>query len=211
MDCAFEECTSLTNVQIGPCLEAINRSAFARCTALKSVAIADGALKDPERVGSYVFSGCNSLESVVVPAYVPYDDEDWFGDKLPDGMALTEVGDTDVMPCIEVSNLNDFKLDESIVKSRRTEAIDVYVGCRICSPATGETRVMLMDSETREKVIVRIYSRGAKRWYSVRPKGYHTKSLECYSTQRDAKGSKYWPVFSALLAYGRKEASAIRD
>lgn len=63
-----------------------------------------------------------------------------------------------------------------------------------------------MDSETMEKVIVRIYSRGAKRWYSVRPKGYHTKSLECYSTQRDAKGSKYWPVFSALLAYERKEA-----
>lgn len=61
--CAFDDCMSLTSIEIPDSVTDIEFSAFNDCTGLISVTIGKGVLN----IENYVFSRCTRLESIVIP------------------------------------------------------------------------------------------------------------------------------------------------
>ena len=59
---AFEDCTSLTSIEIPDSVTSIDRYAFSGCTSLTSVTIPDSVTS----IGSSAFFGCTSLTSVTI-------------------------------------------------------------------------------------------------------------------------------------------------
>ena len=60
---AFEECVSLTSVNIPDSVTSIGNSAFSDCTSLTSVTIPDSVTN----IGGSAFRGCKSLTSITIP------------------------------------------------------------------------------------------------------------------------------------------------
>ena len=85
---AFQNCTSLTDVELSNGLTAIPNYAFTGCKALTSVVIPEGVTS----IGDYAFQNCSAMTSVDIPSTV-----NWLGKYDFDGCtALTEVGITDL-------------------------------------------------------------------------------------------------------------------
>lgn len=63
---AFENCISLTSINIPSSVSTIHASAFRGCTSLNSVTLNKGLLY----VGNNSFQNCSSLESIIIPATV---------------------------------------------------------------------------------------------------------------------------------------------
>ncbi|MDD6645919.1 MAG: leucine-rich repeat protein [Oscillospiraceae bacterium] len=62
-DCAFSDCTALSNIEFPATLEEIGSKVFTRCTSLKSVIIPDNV----ENIGEWTFGGCEKLTNVDLP------------------------------------------------------------------------------------------------------------------------------------------------
>ena len=62
-ECAFSDCTCLTNVTIPDSVTSIGDYAFERCTVMTSVTVPDSVTS----IGSNAFSYCTSLNTVTVP------------------------------------------------------------------------------------------------------------------------------------------------
>ena len=60
---AFEDCSSLTSINIPDSVTSISREAFSSCTSLTSITIPDSVTV----IGDYVFSRCSSLTSITIP------------------------------------------------------------------------------------------------------------------------------------------------
>ena len=65
---AFENCISLTNIDLPSSVTNIYASAFRGCTSLSSVTLNKGLLY----VGNNSFQNCSSLESIIIPATVSH-------------------------------------------------------------------------------------------------------------------------------------------
>lgn len=63
---AFEDCTSLTSVDLPKNVTQIGYSAFEDCTSLTDINLPEGLTV----IGSFAFSGCNSLISINIPSSV---------------------------------------------------------------------------------------------------------------------------------------------
>ena len=85
-NCAFEQCSKLTNVSIGEGVTSIGYYAFYNCSSLTSLTLGDGVTdigyeafyncssltsvtipSSVTSIGGYAFSGCSSLTSVTIP------------------------------------------------------------------------------------------------------------------------------------------------
>lgn len=77
---AFEECTSLVEVNIPDGVTAIEESAFQNCTNLTSITIPDSVTT----IGPWAFEGCDSLTSISIPKSV-----ERIEDALPYNESLT--------------------------------------------------------------------------------------------------------------------------
>lgn len=64
---AFQNCSSITRVAIPSFAVSIGNQAFSGCTALTSVTIADGILRN---IGYEAFKNCGSLTSITIPSSV---------------------------------------------------------------------------------------------------------------------------------------------
>jgi len=86
------------------------------------------------------------------------------------------------------------------------EAFDIYVGCRMQSPAIEDVWTLIpKNSVDAEELVARVYARGSAKTYSIAPNGSDDKPIESYSRQREAKNSKYWNVFAGLCEYARQK------
>lgn len=65
-DCAFADCTSLTDAAIPGSVTSIGRSAFQQCTALKNVTISNGVTS----IGNDAFCYCTDLRQLTIPGSV---------------------------------------------------------------------------------------------------------------------------------------------
>ena len=65
-DCAFYDCTSLSNIIIPESITEIGDHAFAFCTRLGRVIIPESVTK----IRARVFYGCSSLKSIIIPESV---------------------------------------------------------------------------------------------------------------------------------------------
>ena len=63
---AFENCTSLTSINLPRSVTTISASAFRGCTALERVSLSEGL----ESMGSSCFSNCSSLMAILIPTTV---------------------------------------------------------------------------------------------------------------------------------------------
>ena len=67
-NCAFENCSSIPEVEITADLLQIPNQCFKNCTSLRRAKLNDGL----EEILNYAFANCNSLEYVLIPASVTY-------------------------------------------------------------------------------------------------------------------------------------------
>ena len=215
----FSNCENLTEVVLPKTLQNLDCWTFSDCKALKHVEISYGALKSLARVSadmivltdkdgfllcSDVFNGC-PLEDVAIPDYLEAHLNRIFKNALPDDVKL-------VSATGEVKTWNRETPEDLIFFAKygfRTSEIDYwyesacdfYVGCRVQKPLRESRSVVIparyKDSDPRE-LVAKIYARGASKTYSI---SVGEEELESYSLQRDAKKSKFWPVFAALAAY----------
>ena len=65
-NCAFEQCSKLTNVSIGAGVTSIGYEAFYNCSSLTSLTLGDGVTD----IGYEAFCNCSSLTSVTIPSSV---------------------------------------------------------------------------------------------------------------------------------------------
>ena len=215
----FLDCNNLTEVVLPKSVQSLSCWVFKDCKNLKRVVISYGALRsieadDPAVVpkdasGAFICAdicaGC-ALQEVVVPDYLEVHLRRIFRDALPHDVKVV-VADGTVRPWQrETPKALAFFKKHGIhayeVKYSGEPAHDYYfAGCRMQSPAK-ETRSVVVpakykDGDARE-LVAEIYARGASKTYSI---SVGEEELESYSLQRDAKKSKFWPVFAALAAY----------
>ena len=79
-DDAFEDCSSLTSIEIPAGVTSIGDYAFSRCSNLENVTFAEGSLLTS--IGSSAFGYCSSLTSIEIPAGVTeLPDGGWYGSR----------------------------------------------------------------------------------------------------------------------------------
>lgn len=215
----FSKCSNLTEVVLPKTLQNLDCWTFSDCTALKHVEISYGALKSLARVSADmivlrdnkllvcddVFNGC-PLKDVVVPDYLEAHLIRIFKDALPDDVKIVsargEVKTWNRETPVDLVFFKKHGIHAYEIKYSGEPAHDYYfAGCRMQSPAK-ETRSVVVparykDGDSRE-LVAKIFVRGASKTYSI---SVGEEKLESYSLQRDAKKSKFWPVFAALSAY----------
>ena len=101
---AFQECTSLVNVEIPSTVMTIGASVFRECTALKKVEFKNAITV----LSNYLFYGCTSLEEIEVPSGITsigqsafYNCSKFDIDALPSG--LLTIGASAFQGCVKLS------------------------------------------------------------------------------------------------------------
>ena len=107
---AFEECVSLTSVNIPDSVTSIGNSAFSDCTSLTSVTIPDSATN----IGGSAFRGCKSLTSITIPDSVISIGKEAFVNctsltSVTIGSGVTSIGSNDFGDCNAFSGCNSIK------------------------------------------------------------------------------------------------------
>ena len=103
---AFYQCSSLTNIDIPNGVTGISDTTFARCTSLTSVTIPDSVTS----IGRNAFGNCTSLTSVTIPDSVTSMDSQVFSDctgltsvNIPTG--VTSIGDEAFNSCSSLTSI----------------------------------------------------------------------------------------------------------
>ncbi|MBO5941396.1 MAG: hypothetical protein J6R18_09415 [Kiritimatiellae bacterium] len=83
----------------------------------------------------------------------------------------------------------------------------MWTGCRIQRAATETVSVEIPEkfrSDDTRRLIARVVVRGSSKTYSVTTGTDASVEVESYSLQRNARKSRFWPVFAALIAYRKQ-------
>ena len=133
---AFENCTSLTSVEIPDSVTSIGYGAFYGCTSLTSVVIPDSITS----IGTIAFEDCTSLTSVVIPDSVTSIGSSAFENCF----SLTSVVIGDSVRSIGYGVFDGCKSLTSVVIGNSVTSIDSYAfdGCKSL------TSVVIPDSVT---------------------------------------------------------------
>ena len=133
---AFENCDSLTSVEIPDSVTKIGYSAFSGCKSLASVVIGDSVTE----IGFQAFQNCDSLTSVVIPDSVTSIGGSAFEDctsltsiVIPD--SVITIGSSAFFSC---DSLTSVVIGDSVTK----------IGSSAFSDCTGLTSVVIPDSVT---------------------------------------------------------------
>ena len=216
---AFQACDSLTEAVLPKSLQRLTRQVFKDCKNLKRVVISYGALKpleadDPAVVsrgasGNFVCddicAGC-VLQEVVVPDYLEVHLGQIFRDALPGDVKVVQADGT-ICPWQRetpkgLAFFEKYGVHAHEIRYSYSAAFDFYSAGRRIHISAKETRSVVVparykDGDGRE-LVAEIHACGVSRNYSIL---VGEEKLESYSLQRDAKKSKFWPVFAALAAY----------
>ena len=129
-NCAFEQCSKLTNVSIGEGVTSIGYEAFYNCSSLTSLTLGDGVTdigyeafcncssltsvtipSSVTSIESHAFSGCSSLTSVTIPnsvtsigGYAFYGCISLTSVTIPS--SITSIGDKTFSGCINLANVS---------------------------------------------------------------------------------------------------------
>ena len=129
-NCAFEQCSKLTNVSIGEGVTSIGYEAFYNCSSLTSLTLGDGVTdigyeafyncssltsvtipSSVTSIGGYAFYGCSSLTSVTIPnsvtsigGYAFYGCRSLTSVTIPS--SVTSIGDNTFWDCISLTNVS---------------------------------------------------------------------------------------------------------
>jgi hypothetical protein len=104
-----------------------------------------------------------------------------------------------------------YGIDWGSVEYSCKPGVDMWVGCRIQRVSTETVVVKIPEKfrfgDTRD-LMARIVIQGSSKTYSVVAGVDDSVEVESYLLQRDARQSRFWPVFAALIAY-RKQRRCI--
>jgi len=202
---AFADCGKLSEIDLPKSLSKIGFDVFENCTGLKKIHLPYCVGYTEGDVNLSLFSGCAFAEAII-PCYLESKVDKLFGDNIPPVLSL-EYEDGSVRPWIREEKAEDraffaeYGFHRYEVKYSFEKACDFWAGCRIQSPAKESRSVVIPDKYKDgdgRKLVAKIYARGASKTYSI---STDEGDLESYSLQRDAKASKFWPVFAGLAAY----------
>ena len=106
-NCAFEQCSKLTNVSIGAGVTSIGYEAFYNCSSLTSLTLGDGVTD----IGYEAFCNCSSLTSVTIPSSVTSIESYAFSGcssltsvTIPN--SITSIGDKTFSGCSSLANVS---------------------------------------------------------------------------------------------------------
>jgi hypothetical protein len=100
-----------------------------------------------------------------------------------------------------------YGIDWKSVEYSYSSGVDMWAGCRIQRAATETVSVEIPEkfrSDDTRRLIARVVVRGSSKTYSVTTGADESVEVESYSSQRDARKSRFWPVFAALIAYRKQ-------
>jgi hypothetical protein len=100
-----------------------------------------------------------------------------------------------------------YGIDWKSVEYSYKPGVDMWAGCRIQRASSEAVSVEIPEkfrSGDTRRLIASIVVRGASKTYSVMLGGDERVEVESYSLQRDARKSRFWPVFDALIAYRKQ-------
>lgn len=107
--------------------------------------------------------------------------------------------------------VDKYGIDWGSVEYSCKPGVDMWVGCRIQRASTETVAVKIPEKfrfgDTRD-LMARIVIQGSSKTYSVVSGVDESVKVESYLLQRDARQSRFWPVFAALNAY-RKQRRCI--
>ena len=202
---AFKGCASIQDLTIPSSVIGIGKHAFcvnSGSGGLKKVCIRCGALRD--WLPCEVFDGLN-IEEAQLPEYI-HPESGIFGATLPKKVVIVGEDGASKTYDPETPARKAYFLKYGIswfdVKYEAQKGFTGWAGCYMQSPDKSQTSVVVPDrykeSDPR-KLSARIYTKGSQTWYDILDED--GKKIESYTLQRDAKKSKYWPVFEALIKH----------
>jgi hypothetical protein len=100
-----------------------------------------------------------------------------------------------------------YGIDWETVEYSYRPRVDMWAGCRMQKVAIETVSVEIPEkfrSGDTRRLIARVVVRGSSKTYSVTTGTDASVEVESYSLQRDARKSRFWPVFAALIAYRRQ-------
>jgi hypothetical protein len=100
-----------------------------------------------------------------------------------------------------------YGIDWKSVEYSYKPGVDMWAGCRIQRVSSEAVSVEIPEkfrSGDTRRLIASIVVRGASKTYSVMTGTDASVEVESYSLQRDARKSRFWPVFDALIAYRKQ-------
>jgi hypothetical protein len=100
-----------------------------------------------------------------------------------------------------------YGIDWETVEYSYRPRVDMWSGCRMQKVAIETVSVEIPEkfrSGDTRRLIARVVVRGSSKTYSVTTGTDASVEVESYSLQRDARKSRFWPVFAALIAYRKQ-------
>jgi hypothetical protein len=100
-----------------------------------------------------------------------------------------------------------YGIDWKSVEYSYKPGVDMWAGCRIQRASSEAVSVEIPEkfrSGDARRLIARVVVRGSSKTYSVTTDTDASVEVESYSLQRDARKSRFWPVFNALIAYRKQ-------
>jgi hypothetical protein len=100
-----------------------------------------------------------------------------------------------------------YGIDWETVEYSYRPRVDMWSGCRMQKVAIETVSVEIPEkfrSGDTRRLIARVVVRGSSKTYSVTTGTDASVEVESYSLQRDARKSRFWPVFNALIAYRKQ-------
>lgn len=215
---AFLECTSLRNVEFRYGIETIAPGAFIGCPIEKLV-LPDSLTDLPRNAfdKSVVVPDCiarvweaenrHEIEKLKVQAHRDAEREREEQARREAEAKRKEEEEKDREPEREAAHKafsEKYGIAWESVEYSCEPSFDGWAGCRIQRPAAETISVEIPEKfrlGNERELVARIASRGSTKAYSVVCGGDEGTVVETYALQRDARKSRYWPVFAALSAY----------
>ena len=131
---AFENCTSLTDVQMTNSVNTINVCGFHNCTSLENITLSDSI----KNIGSQSFMSCSNLKSVNLPKSLTALSSEMFiacrnleGLKIPSN--LIDIGEGALGGCIKLDNIdvsenNNFIFEDNMLYSKDYKTLYAVTG-----------------------------------------------------------------------------------
>lgn len=187
---AFSDCENLTSVTIPKSVTIIGRSAFLRCASLTSIIIPENVKK----IRGYVFSGCTNLKSIEIPEGVTQIGYEAFKEctsltniKIPEN--VKKIGGYVFSGC---ANLKSIKIPEGVTGigtsafdgCKSLTSIEIPKGVtKIGENAFSENTYINFEEGVKESIVENLYLNGYKNMDTTKLFGMDIESFKKFRNE----------------------------